>query len=588
MEKKVWKFDLKYGIVFCLVFLSGFYYPSFIAKQYQPLVFSFTMVLVALYLTTIGFMERHTPVVNLIDFTVITFVLYNCLLTIASGYSTGFIYDKDVNLYLSYLIFYWFVKRLLSKNSLGFIAEIICFLGLLIMGQFWIGFLMGHPYYFNGLLGNSGIMAGFLVVSIPLALSLLGSAKEYFYLPLFYSCFALATVIVSGSRTALAALVFTILFCFLFLLNKMPRLKNIIIAGTCFLIFVVAMYAIRPGSFNGRLLIWKVGSYMVDADIFIGKGLGFVEKKYNGFQEIYFSSAIRSQEEKLLAGDTHSLFNEPYRILIESGITGLLFFGYLIAMLFKVSLNKDFSNNKVFLFGVALAILIVFGLCSYPFQTIPVSLLFFTISAVISSVAPESFRQRFVFGKVRLKKMLFALPLITVLLMSKWIYERFSGLKQWQLLKKGAWEYNEAYAWGAYQKLEQTLANESLFLSDYGLSLQHHSYYQEAQPLLNRAVVLSPSAYNYIQAAYNYTLIDKKDTAEIYYKKAINAFPKMFTAKYAMFQLYIEWGRQQQAKELALDILNSPIKVPSKEVTQIRAEALLYLKRTNALKYTLL
>ena len=567
-------------VCICIILLNSLRWLPFLPGSYFPIVYQVTVLTIAaVYIGAWFAIFKKAFNVNTLDLLVTVFVGFNCLNTLILSPTGIFSYHKEINLYLSYLALYALLRVVLPDLNMKTMQLIVGIFGALIISQYWIETIFGQHYALRGVLVNTGMMAGFLSVTIPVVLTNRYYSKQRSSpLSIVYVLLCVITIIAAGSRTAMIALAFTALIYLAFL--KTGR-RNIFIgiAGLALLtILIIVLYQFGPDSFKGRLLIWKIGTQMIDGGVFTGHGLGFVDHQFNGYQQLYFSASDRPVEEKLLAGDTHSLFNEPYRIFVESGIIGISLYLGVIAIALKYTFDQQVRKEPMLFLGLAILTLLCFGLFSYPLQSIPLTTLFFMLLAMISTFGkyPKQSLPLQVSKNLKLAYIMVCQAIIGLTLLSS--INRYKDLKQWYKLKAVSWEYNEAYAWNAYNGLAKKLSNDPAFLSDFGLKLQKHFYYEQAQSLLNQAAQIRPSAYNLLQVGYNYQLMKKPALAECYYKKATQILPKLFTTKYALLQFYEETGQKQKAARVAQVILDSPVKVPSAEVTAIKKQAMMYLK----------
>lgn len=324
----------------CIIFLNSFKWLPFLSGSYYPIIFQLTtLTITVIFLGATWALSRKIIALNLLDLLVILFVVYNCLNALIASNTSIFSYHKDINLYLSYLGFYWLLRVALPHLNLKWMQVVTGIFGGIVIIQFWIETILGNNYALRGFLVNTGIMAGFLCITIPITLANGYSGKQRFSpIAIVYVLVCLITIVAAGSRTAIIALVFILLIY----LVMIKASKKAVVVGISAMVLLTALiiilYQFEPDSFKGRLLIWKMGTKMIDSSILTGHGLGFVESKFKAYQDLYFGATNRSIEEKLLAGDTHSLFNEPYRILVESGLIGLLLFSAIMVAVLKHSL----------------------------------------------------------------------------------------------------------------------------------------------------------------------------------------------------------------------------------------------------------
>lgn len=97
-----------------------------------------------------------------------------------------------------------------------------------------------------------------------------------------------------------------------------------ITAGIVLIIISYALFQLKVGSANGRLLIWKVSAMTVAEKPFLGHGIGNFASAYGMAQENYFARTEFTATEEQVAGSPEYAFNEYLQIAVEYGVLFLL------------------------------------------------------------------------------------------------------------------------------------------------------------------------------------------------------------------------------------------------------------------------
>lgn len=82
-----------------------------------------------------------------------------------------------------------------------------------------------------------------------------------------------------------------------------------------------------------------------------------------------------------------------------------------------------------------------------------------------------------------------------------------------------------------------------------------------------------------MQLADNYYHLECWAEAESRYQKALAMCPSRFLPLQGLLRLYVKWGDLLCAEQIALEILDKPVKVPSYTVAIIQEEAKTHLHK---------
>lgn len=558
--------QLPASLVLILICVSSFcwWYYNLENSSLYPLFFNATILVLSSMVLVFAIVKNIPFQYHKIDVLVLVYLLYSIISTcINSAYNVQY-YQYDVYNYICYLFIY-FIVRVLIPNFLS-INHALCLLlaiALVICAQF-----ITHK---NILIINSGLLAGYLCALIPMSIILFERKKhrQNFIISLGL-ILLLVAILITDSRTAIITLIGT---AFIYFGSKVKSRNRIWFAGLVLILVAglsVFLYFKRPESFNGRILIWKIAfSIPKGSNFLFGKGIGYVDRQFNKHQENYFATGNRNLSEQQLADDTHAVFNEPLRILIETGLIGLVILTYLLFYVYRTGLIYD-DQAQVFL-KLSITSILIFGLCSYPFQSYTISSLFYILIAIFAGLNKKD--QKVLPFRVGIYVSLFICGGYFLFVVSKTIY----ATKQWVNAKQLNWQYSEAKAWNIYNNQNNVLRYNGNFLADYGQKLNISGYHKEAKTVLNSALVQHYSVANLLNAGYNEELMLNFKQAEQFYLNACYTMPKMISPRYYLFNLYVKNGLKKKAIEQALIILNAPIKVPSKEVDEMRNAVAKYL-----------
>ena len=124
-----------------------------------------------------------------------------------------------------------------------------------------------------------------------------------------------------------------------------------------------------------------------------------------------------------------------------------------------------------------------------------------------------------------------------------------------------------------YDKLLQsTLQWKGLFLYNYAAELNYIHEWRKSNEVMQKCLRYYNDNDVQLILADNCTNLKQYKEAEKYLKLAYQMIPNRFVPLYRLVQLYQSENRIEDAKELAVEILQKPIKIPSPQVRLIKQE----------------
>jgi len=478
---------------------------------------------------------------------------------------------------------------LIPSLIITIVAGIEAVMGLL---QLYGGFRIYHgTFKVTGTFFNPAPYAGFLLASFPWALLLTSLKREKALNKIIYwfgfISLLLVIVILPSTRSraaylglAAAALVwlfyrYKLLLYLKYILNtKLKRQLAFTVVPVIIIVLLTGLYLFKKDSADGRLLIWKVTGQTIKEKPLAGHGFNTAQATLAPAQAAYFAAGLGSENEQILAGSVRWAFNEPLQAASETGLPGalllLLITGY--ALFFRVP--KALSRQQYLHIGAArssLAGIAVFGCFSYPFYSLPVTLLFFYALTVLAAFNRNNILQ-YTLLNTGLK-----LTILTgaVLLSSYYLVKA----PQW---KQAYWLWDEAsslYRIRAYPEANESFAEaypilkyNGLFLQQYGKSLAMEERNREAVACLTEAENYYKDEFGYITLGDCYKALGEYYKAEDQYQLAANMVPHKFYPLYLLANLYSETGQKEKAVVLARQLLNKEVKVPSQAIEEIQED----------------
>lgn len=356
----------------------------------------------------------------------------------------------------------------------------------------------------------------------------------------------------------------------------------LIILGSTF-----ALYQMKKGSANGRLLIWKVSYTMVKDKPLFGFGANGFEKNYMEYQAAFFNENPLS-EEIYVADNNKYAFNEFVRTATETGTVGLAIGIFLLCFALFGKNGELTKSEKTLLISIRAAILsaIVFGMFSYPDDIIPIKVTFVLLLALSANYAKglqfSSINNQFL-SKIHkhprsklLKISIRTLTASALIMLSLFIVT--NGSKLYTAAKTWKQAYT-TYQMGAYSasindyKAAYTIfKHNGDFLLNYGKALSMAEKHEEAIRILKQAKEKYPNTILYTALGDSFKALERNYEAEQAYIHAWDMIPSRFYPKYLLAKLYNKTRQSEKAVEVANELLTKEIKVQSTAIDEIKEE----------------
>jgi tetratricopeptide (TPR) repeat protein len=295
-----------------------------------------------------------------------------------------------------------------------------------------------------------------------------------------------------------------------------------------------------------------------------GIGWNSIYGKYLYLQSCYFSERVFSEKELLLADNTHYVFNEYYRLVIENGILMLipLFFFFFFSL---KAVNRALDINSNFLTYSLLTAYITIIVASFFTNTISRDLIWIVVivQLYLNIITISKFSRKYLISF----NILLFLVIICLSIDYNLTGKYFLNLKE----QAQCGELTDADV--------ELMRNKTAFLNtDFEVEKLKiiSNYYTESmqwekafEATLNLSK-LKPFNVIYSRLGMICAHLGNKVEAEKYYKSAVYSVPNRFSTRLELFNFYLENNEIELAKKSGLELLNLPIKVNSVDVLKIR------------------
>lgn len=336
-----------------------------------------------------------------------------------------------------------------------------------------------------------------------------------------------------------------------------------IITITLIILSIYGFYQLKPDSANGRILIWKVTARMIQDKPLTGFTPSGLIANYMHYQADYLKETSNIQE-KWLADNNHSIYNEPLRWTATYGIAGLLVY-LCIVYLILLYRPRDICSLAAKMMCISS---LAWGLFSYPEQTYPIQLL------TIIALAKMSNKQSKILLQIpsALSKCSRVFILFTIIWMGAKGVIMYQNHKELFNLSQNAIKLPVQQLLARLSRLETTMKKETVFWPYYCYTLDRLRQDSLLLSKIGNWERLYPSTHTYILKGDVLFRTGKLQEAENAYRIASNMVPSHQKARYKLVLLYHRQGRIYEAKQIAQEILSEKIKNYSFETYEIHRE----------------
>ena len=578
-NQTIWSKAIEVVIIAMIVLIPTVFYPRVIDIFHPIKTLTFSL-LVIISLMLWGFnvlkKEEFKIISNPLNIPVLSFMLI-CVLSLIWS-DTPFISIKELPLFLAGpLLYFVIVNNIFNEQQINRIIGAVIIVGTLfgIYGilqyngidfSFWIG-NYGRGKVF-GLFGNAGYFAEYLILPLPIAVSLfLVSKNKIIKLLLLIGILAISSSIVfTFTRTPYLSLVISSIFMlFLLAISRGKRLfkenKKIFIVILAVIVLIISLFFIPTslseegtvlskikervsiselGSefFTGRrTAIWKYTTFMIKDRPLLGSGIGSF--KYNSLR--YQAKFFEQEDNRTLYpyGVADKAHNEYLQLGAELGIIGLLIFIWLVFTYFNYGLKilkreKDRYKQGIIigLMGSAMAFLID-SIFWFPLHHTFTSFLFWLCLGLLvvmglkedETLYKSKFKKKTTSAKNdihQLKPLLFICIILLAVVLSILVSRPFIARTYWYDAYKKVRNGEEQKAIKIYEKTLKWDPYLGEVYYDIGKILQNKEFYDVASEYLKKASKYIDHPDLPQDFAMIYLKKGQLDEAAIWLKKAIS------------------------------------------------------------------
>lgn len=567
----VQKYLLYIGLLL-LVFLPFLFQPDATRQEFN-IVFAVVIINIGILLLLLVCAANRKYAFSLIDFAICLSLLYSMI----SIFSVDALHLHKLILFVC---IYLLAKAVVSSGYEHLILYTVIMGGLLQSGfgllQWADIYVSNHrAFVATGSFANPGPFGGYIGVALSASVGMLFNLKGRGRAERICLCLSILVLgtacFISDSRAAWMSVIIAVISMVVWKC-KLVKKKYWIVGMLVFLSIVLFLfYFYRPVSADARILIWKVCGMMVQEEPLLGTGVGTFPSIYMHHQAIYLQQ-LSSSAEELIVGDNIYAFNEFIKVLCEQGMVGFILFLFILFAAFRVCFYPPNDNRMLLLYP--LIAYLTFSFFSYPFDVLPLYLLFPLLLGGISGSSDKKIGCAMVFNKwIKLSciSLLFAIGI--------------GSCRDW-LFKNEVKRQLTSYFFKDDKKsavyLQNTFSDYRMCLElvlQYSSALYLKGEYADAIRPLKQVMALSPSSVIACDLGSCCQQMEDYEEAELYYTLASSMVPGLITPKYLLFSMCVETEQQEKAQELAKEIVAMPVKQISERTETIKLEAGDYLKK---------
>lgn len=377
--------------------------------------------------------------------------------------------------------------------------------------------------------------------------------------------------------------------------NRSVQIRNGVWVALLLVAFAVGswgLYHYKKDSADGRMLIWKVATQIIQDYPILGVGHDRFKAHYMDYQADYFREHPNSPY-VLVADDNQYAFNEPLHVWAENGLIGILLAAGIVFSVFFTPLRNfslQVSGSKLTepeiwnlkpetILRASMLSVGVFGLFAYPREILPIKLTVFLCLALLAGMVRPVFTMSLHSPKKTVQSVLLKLPVsIATLTLLLWITPRIQELRGAYKTWKDAFDlYNYSLYSDCiedYERAYPMLQNNGEYLINYGKALSIAEKHAEAIAVLEQAKKYQSNSILYTASGDSYKAMKKYELAESCYLQAKHMASVKFYPLYLLAKLYDESGQQEKAVEIAEAVLEKDVKVESTAIREIRDDVM--------------
>lgn len=500
---------------------------------------------------------------NLTAYLLIMLFFY-CLLRVVNG---EFIQSFILLCILSFLLYY-LASTIAQPGTFRYVAGSIltvAFIQALYgVAQYTGVFSATSDFSVVGNFDNPAGYASMLAFSTPFVFYFLNTSsrpiEKYIARGVYVTVFI--AIMLSGSRTAMVAIIGVSL------LYVIKRHKRILFRpalwkkAAVFLLISVAisgLYWIKKDSADGRMLIWRCTWDMIKEKPLFGHGYNSFKAEYMLYQASYFKQNPDSNF-VLLADNVKHPFNEFLLLIAEFGLMVFLLLGLLAASIVRIYLKQ--RKEEQFTLLLVLLAVCIFSCFSYPFKYPFTWLIVGVCLGSLSALScPNDTKSK------RPWTSWLSIPILSGILLYFTLKDIYYERRWFKVVNDAATGRDMTYEYGL---LYPHFTGNVYFMYNHAVELSRTGRLDQSLKIITMCEERMNDYDVQMLKADDYSKLRQFHKAKASYMLALQMCPNRFMPLYGLVNVYDSLRQSELAMELAREIIDKPVKVPSGAVTAIK------------------
>lgn len=433
----------------------------------------------------------------------------------------------------------------------------------------------GNPFFrLTGSNENPNIAAMAITISIPFIIERIRK-REYPILMTAIAVLITVFILTLKCRTAIVGVI-CIIICYVIVFSrsvktefiwKLRSRKTISVFLCICLIAFVAILAIsgynwKKDSADGRLFIWQRNCEMI-ANSPWGHGYGMYEVEYNKYQSHYFATHKREYGDSKLATACGSAYNDILEHGVQGGVIGTLL--YLMFLLLPT--YQAYRNHNWTCFIAMIAILAMSITNSICYSISPWIM---TISVI--SIVGGSCKSSNDYKLINLTCIVVTLVMALFFLHREVVFT----ISQKQLKTYRNTEYQDVKK---IKTLCRSIGTSEAYFKHLAECYENNDDYNAADICYTKARKYTAAPLLLYKSAMCKEKLGDRQSALKIMREAVYMLPNNFSLKYSLMMMYNRYDDKHHAKQIAKEIITTPVRRDNESIHFIRNEAAAMLEQ---------
>lgn len=301
---------------------------------------------------------------------------------------------------------------------------------------------------------------------------------------------------------------------------------------------LVLFFFLKMDSSLGRLLILKIGLLNWLRKPIFGFGYGSFGVEYLKWQSNYFSHG-GTKKEKYLADTVYVAFSEPFQILFETGLSGLL---VCVALsLVVLTARCGVQENRLAFDSVKAVLIFIFlsSIISFTFHSTAILFVATICLAALQNYGDFRYKMVIQISKVTTRILAFFCSLILLILMCVSISLLLTYI-EWHSVRKS--DISKAKLQWIYENLHTRLKYDPSFITEYATRFEDLGNFEKSIKVLERMNEFDTRIGSYVKLGDLYEVSGDLQRANINFSIAANMCPSRFHPRFRLIKLKLVQG----------------------------------------------